>query len=286
MFLFRFNLFWEVLVFLNDTEFVFPPEIPAKYKRRCRQRNGNILWIASERHKDPYYTNRTSLKEGMWICQDDFTPRGNVAPTVFGISLPPNPFIESLPILNSWSLTTLHVRVAYHGTSKESFKEIVHSELKCTYGMLGTGIYIGSFWKACRFAARDQLYQEREHPTIMRILWACEDSDILHFPRSFLDGYCLCARCYLTPEQKPFCAHVADFTRNAKFPPEKPLFKGVWKAGQLLPCKYPSGKWVTQNEEWIINPSLLLGIQQAIELDKSTIARPHYDPLQRNIGVL
>ena len=272
-------------MFANDT-FVFPIELPIKYVDRCKARFKNSVWINSNRHTTPHYTTTESLKDGLWVCEDDFTPRGNVSAAVFGIALPQNPFIENRSLLDSWASPTLRVRVAYHGTSKEAFKEIVHSELKCTFGMLGTGVYIGSFWKACRFAARDQVYQEREFPTVMRILWSCEDSDILHFPRSYINGYCFCARCYLNPEQKPYCAHVADFTRDAQFPPVKPLGQGHWKAGQLFPCKYPSGKWVTQNEEWIVNPSIIIGIQQAMQLDKTSLARPHYDPLQRNIRVL
>lgn len=285
MYLFRFNLFWEVLVLLEDRKWVYPSYVPLKYIGRCKTSSGDTYWVNSKRHTETYCTNVEALKDGMWICEDDFTPRGNVGATVFGMPLPPNPFPLHQDQLSTWA-TGINVRVAYHGTSKECFKQIVKSELKCTFGMLGTGIYVGSFWKACRFAARDQSYEIRSNPTVLRILWTCKEEDILMFPRKFIDGYCFCAKCYLNPEQQPFCAHVADFTRDAKFPPQKPYGKGPWKAGQLFPCKYPSGKWVTQNEEWIINPSLVLSIEQAMELDKDSLRKPHYDPLQRDILVV
>jgi len=285
MYLLRFTTFWEVLVCLDETKWVFPTSMPSKYANRCKASSGEYHWVDSRRHTEPYFTNSKVLKEGMWICEDDFTPRGNVDAAVFGMPLPPNPFQGAQEFFDCWA-KGIKVRVAYHGTSKECFKQIAKSELKCTFGMLGTGIYVGSFWKACRFAARDQAYELRTDPTVLRVLWTCDEDDILMFPRKTSDGYCLCGRCYLNPEQKPYCAHVADFTRDAKFPPQKPYGRGPWKAGQLFPCKYPSGKWATQNEEWIINPSLLVSLEQAMELDGSTLEKPHYNPLQRNIKVI
>jgi hypothetical protein len=301
MYIVRFQDFWEVfVVYKHATEleqlhelsqvkqantqscWTFPEEVPQKYKNRIIKSEQDFVWVHSLRHTEPYYACRSTLKDGLWICSDDFIPRGETFPAVFGCPLPPlNPFETS--VLEQWAPSQCRIRVAYHGTSREAFCAIAASGFKSTFGMLGTGVYVGSFWKACRFAARDQLYQEREHPTVMRLLWKCNEEDILKFPRSLVDGFCLCAKCYSNPEQRVFCAHTYDWSANSSFPPPKPFYRGPWKAGQLLPCKYASGKWVTQNEEWVLNSSLIQGIAQAVQLDRTSISKPHYDPLQRNI---
>jgi hypothetical protein len=284
MFIVRFQDYWEVLVLYDAKHWKLPSEIPAKYLSRVLKRDQTELfvWVHSIRHTDPYYASSSTFKDGLWICKDDFTARGGVPPSVFGCPISAkNPCDHS--ILEQWSPTLCHIRVAYHGTSREAFHSIATHGFNNTFGMLGTGIYVGSFWKACRFAARDQQYQEREQPIVIRLLWKCREEDILKFPRSFEDGFCLCSKCYGNPEQKAFCAHTYDWSANSSFPPPKPFYRGSWKAGQLLPTKYPSGKWATQNEEWVLNASLIQGIAQAVQLDRSSIARPHYDPLQRNI---
>jgi len=281
---FRHNGYWEVLIVLRGStrRWEYPPSIPAKYASRIKAQSTVGCWVESAAHAKPYYTNCDLLQDGMWVCKDDFEPRGGVAPAVFGIPLPPSPFG---PELEQWK-SGPEVRVAYHGTSRENFESISSTGLRCTLGMLGEGVYLGSFWKACRFAARGQDYKERTYPTVVRVLWQCAEEDILKFPRKWIDGWCLCGKCYVNKEQREYCAHTYDWKADSKCPPPKPYYAGPWKAGQLLPCKYPSGKWVTQNEEWVLNPSCILSICQAVQLDMTTIARPHYDPLQRNIGIL
>lgn len=278
---FRHNGYWEVLIVLRD-KWEYPSKLPDKYAARVKACSKVGYWVESAAHSQPYYTNRKLLQDGLWVCQDDFVPRGGVSAAVFGISLPENPFS---PQLELWK-PSLQVRVGYHGTSRENFESICSSGLRCTPGMLGDGVYLGSFWKACRFGARGQDYVERAFPTVVRVVWKCSDDDMLVFPRKWIDGWCLCAKCYLNQEQRQYCAHTYDWKIDSKFPPPKPYCGGPWKAGQLLPCKFPSGKWVTQNEEWVLNPSCIQSICQAVQLDMSTIARPHYDPLQRNIGIV
>ena len=280
---FRFQEFWEVLLVLEGQSWVVPATPPSKYSSRVLRSEGTTHWISSQRHTQPYYTNTSLLSsDGMWACESDFVARGGVPPALFGMALPSNPF-DGLTLLESWKSSLYQVRVAYHGTSREAFHAISVHGFKCTLGMLGNGIYVGSFWKACRFAARNQEYQERASPTLIRMLWKCNDADILHFPRKWIDGWCLCGKCYLS-EFKTYCAHTYDWSMEAVAPPPKPG-GGVWKAGQLFPCKAPSGKWVTQNEEWVLNPECVHSIQQAVQLDMTSIARPHYDPLQRDIRI-
>jgi hypothetical protein len=285
MFIVRFLGFWELLIVLEEV-WTLPSCLPQKYESRVKAKKvhsaGEVMWVNSLRHAKPAFTGQAMLKgTGLWICPGDLVPLGGVSPCVFGIPLDPSITFSGLE-LDKWAVPK-QVRVAYHGTSRELFSKISEGGLKCTYGMLGTGVYVGSFWKACRFACRGQDYVEKPNPTVFRVLWECQEDDILKFPRKFIDGYCLCAQCYKNPDQKAYCAHTYDWEANSKHPPPNPLSKRPWKAGQLLPCKYPSGKWATQNEEWVLNPSTIVALTEAVELDTRTIAGPHYDPLQRNI---
>jgi hypothetical protein len=288
-FIVRFLDFWELLVILEDELWILPTLLPSKYESRIKAKNQRgqhtIVWVDSTRHAKPAFTCQKIVKGGMWICQGDLVAFGGVSPCVFGIPLHPSITFEGLE-LEQWALSKKHVRVAYHGTSRELFSTISESGLKCTFGMLGTGVYVGSFWKACRFACRGQDYVEKLHPTVFRVVWECAEDDILKFPRKFIDGFCLCAQCFGNPDQKSYCAHTADWEASSKHPPQKPLYKGPWKAGQLFPCKYPSGKWATQNEEWVLNPSLIVALTEAVQINTTTVSGPHYDPIQRNIKFL
>jgi len=182
-------------------------------------------------------------------------------------------------------------RVAYHGTSYENYQGICAEGFKCSFGMLGTGVYLGSFWKACRFAARDQHYKFRETPSVLRVVWTCEDQDMLNFPRKIM--YCFCADCSLRPEQRYFCGHTLDWQADAKIYPEKAPIDRVegqgirYWAGCLKPCKFPdSEKWVTHNEEWVLNPSCILRFAECATLNLDTVEQTHYNPLQRNIKII
>jgi hypothetical protein len=42
--------------------------------------------------------------------------------------------------------------IVYHGTAKDNVKMISKEGLKPSMGMLGHAIYLGSFWKAYRYA--------------------------------------------------------------------------------------------------------------------------------------
>lgn len=289
MFIVRFLGFWELLIILEEV-WTLPKSLPSKYESRIQAQTQigehTVVWVNSARHAKPAFTGQKMLRGGgMWICSGDFVALGGVPPCVFGIPLHPSITLEGID-LEKWAQGKQHVRVAYHGTSRELFSTISEKGLKCTFGMLGTGVYVGSFWKACRFACRGQDYAEKPNPTVFRVVWECAEDDILKFPRKFIEGFCLCAQCYGNPAQKEYCAHTADWEADSKHPPQKPLYKGPWRAGQLFPCKYPSGKWATQNEEWVLNPSLILALTEAVEINTKTVSGPHYNPLQRNIEFL
>ena len=290
------HCFFELLVFLENDVLVLPSVFPEKYKSRILSTHGDsVVFLDSSAHSSSTRTNRNLLKQGIWICEGDCEPLGGVSPSVFGIPLS----LEACKAFSTHNEALVQrskvalkkTRIAYHGTSYENYLGICALGFKCTFGMLGTGVYLGSFWKACRFAARDQNYKFRETPSVLRVVWTCEDQDMLNFPRKIM--YCFCGECYMRPEQRSFCGHTMDWQDDAKVFPEKvPVdrIKGqgtrYW-AGSLKPCKFPdSDKWVTQNEEWVLNPTCIIRLAECATLNLDSVEQTHHNPLQRNIKIL
>lgn len=210
--------------------------------------------IESRVHRDIPLRSRNSLN-GFWITRDDLTPRGGVR-SVFGIPL------DDI----AWPVSTSFVKVAYHGTALENIESIRKTSLRASFGQMGTGVYIGSFWKASRFAGRDQSYQFRKNPLVLRIL--CLRENMISFPRL---EECSCKLCEeKSPEQKRAAGHTLHYMDTC---------------AELRLGQFSSGKWITQNEEWVIPQSFILRISEGVELKKESIARPHYDPLQRDIEI-
>ena len=293
--------FFEVLVFLEKETLVIPSVFPEKYKGRIiaskSEAEDTLTLIESAAHCSSTRTNKLLLKQGIWICEGDCESLGGVSPSVFGIALSVEAYIA---LKTHWDFLVQNykgkeslkkTRVAYHGTSYENYLGICTHGFKCTYGMLGTGIYLGSFWKACRFGARDQNYKFRDNPSVLRVVWTCEDQDMLQFPRKIM--YCFCAECYLRPEQRSFCGHTLDWQADAKVFPEKMPVDRIegqdtrYWAGSLKPCKFPeSEKWVTQNEEWVLNPTCIIRLAECATLNLDSVEQTHYNPLQRNIKII
>jgi hypothetical protein len=302
----RLNTIWEFLVFLIEDKLSLPVHIPSQYSHRILKHDSESEWcvIQSKVHPTSTRTSMDLLAKGIWICEGDCQAFGNVGPSVFGVPLCQNAvktFYHHKQKLFDYQTqehgstsTWKQARVAYHGTSEENYRGICDTGFRCTFGMLGTGLYLGSFWKACRFAARDQDYKLRDSPTVLRVIWICSEEQLLLFPRPIL--YCLCAECYTRPEQRHFCAHTLDWQQHAKTYPKKTPSEYPseftpetlrYYAGFLAPCKYPqSEKYVTQNEEWVINPSCILRLAESARLNLDTVDKPHYNPLQRTIKIL
>lgn len=202
---------------------------------------------------------------GFWITRDDTTERGGMR-AVFGIPLHPD-VCSSFGMLGGFLSFPSPVMVAYHGTSKANYASIQQHGLHATHGQLGKGLYIGSFWKACRFAGRDQTYTLRSDPIVLRILWT---GTIQVYPSSVA---CPCSMCSAKPEEKRLtCDHLK-----------------VWNnfdAGQLRIGQYSDGKWITQNEEWCVAPSCILRLGEMVDIDPASISGPHYDPTQRTIRIV
>lgn len=257
----------ELYLSYKDGQFALPHKIPTRFAERCTA-VGAALEIQSSPLPQSTLQNKKVFQDfGVWITRDDCTLRGGLkVPTVYGIAIDGS-------VVSAWGRLpepSVIVRVGYHGTSLECWDSIRKSELRPSLGQMGHGVYLGSFWKACRFAARDQAYKWRDRGVLLRVLWEARGEELL-VPRSIP---CPCdTLCKGRPyEQRLISAHELVWTDSGW---------GTLQVGQL-----PSGKWITHNEEWVTAPANVLRLCEAVEIDKSSVSGEKYDPLQRNIECL
>lgn len=258
----------------SDAERVFdlPDELPERFASRIRQRvSATRVFVDSICHQKPVITDVASLARcGIWLCKSDADLRGGVADlgvvataSVFGIPL-------SFRLATSLAGLACASRVVYHGTAEANFEGIARNGFLATFGQLGTGVYLGSFWKACRFAGRDQAYTMRKDPLVFRVL-VCSSVAVTTYPKA--ESACGCELCSAKPRDRAAaCAHDV-----------------VWKpgsCGSLQVGKYNDGTWITKNEEWVYAREDIVRIAEAVRIDRGSIAGPHYDPLQRDVRIL
>jgi hypothetical protein len=267
----------EVFVTMQGGVFDFPARIPKKYRGRTRSTDSPFV---HEVLSTPFDTITPACRvsfeaHGMWITEDDTVPKGNVDARVFGIPL-------SSDVCAAWSAVPVEaskagawrVRVGYHGTDVSALPSICTNSLKPSLGQLGFGVYVGSFWKACRFAVRDQDYSFRSNPVVVRVLWLCNTQKQLVFPQK---SPCPCSTfCALKSEEKRrACGHELHWLTEER-----------WQNGFLPPSQFSDGKWITRNEEWVMPTSALERLQQVVRINVESVNGPNYDPEQRNIEII
>ena len=130
----------------------------------------SVLTVHLTDSKKPLITPKRSYADiqtnGIWICSSDAVMRGNTS-SVYGVPLDPSilslrPDISQIyDLLNVPGSVDNEPIVVYHGTDRSLVKSILAEGLKPSYGMLGTAVYLGSFWKAFRFATLTQDYKKR-----------------------------------------------------------------------------------------------------------------------------
>lgn len=248
----------ELWAVLGDTAWDLPDAVPERFRGRTTSTHG-VLMVDS-RPAGATATNRRSLqRNGLWLLHADAVPRGGVEPRVFGIGMTPR-LVEALRALPHGN-----VLVAYHGTEAENLHSIAASGLWPTKGQLGFGAYVGSFWKACRFAARTQDYAPRKAPLVIRCI--VRASSVTQYPRAGWE--CTCGTC-VARGTGAFCDHAR-----------------VWDAGvgELRVMRTWADHWTTRNEEWVVAPREV-ACREAVLLDRASIRGPQYDPLQRDIQIL
>ena len=257
----------QLFVHLNHRhEFDLPGAVPDRFVPRAVQVNVRCYNVDSIAYETTTMSNLHSLQlNGIWITRDDSVPRGKTVPSVFGIPL------TDRAVLALQGLPQSTVRVGYHGTSYEAWKSIQKQNLlKPSIGQLGTGTYIGSFWKATRFALRDQAYEWRPSNAVFRVLWICNALD--SYPKD--RHWCTCVTYCSTKikEKASACDHLRDWTAKDE------QFNGA----ELRIGQYTDGTWITQNEEWVVNPASILRLAEAVQVQQESACQTRYDPHQRN----
>lgn len=105
--------------------------------------------------------------EGVWIVADDTIKKGDFKPEgvegkrqFFGMEIDEQ--CEIINLFDSFLNPTIKVLSLYHGTNQENMSQIIQNGYKETEGMLGKGVYMGTFWKGARFACFDKKYVKRK----------------------------------------------------------------------------------------------------------------------------
>lgn len=162
-------------------------------------------------------TKANILSDGMWLVESDWIPKGGVpghvpgVATAFGVPV----YGFEAATMAAWRAINdaLHVDalqapiVVYHGTAKDSVKKIVKETLQPTFGMFGTAVYFGSFWKAYRFAVLTQDYADREGATFRCLAFWRH----VHVRNSTTRPTCDCTTCN---GAVTYSDHLATWTRK------------------------------------------------------------------------
>jgi hypothetical protein len=149
--------------------------------------------------------------------------------------------------------TTPEPMVLYHGTSAAAAKSIVKQRrlLPSATGMLGSGVYMGSFWKAARFATWDAHYTPR------------------------VEGWVVMALAFVDPSAVKIIGTKKDaLCAKRDFPKVPP--------GRVYHCTSSSG--VVKNEEWCAAPNVV-AVRHCAKLDATTVNADKHDPLARTARI-
>jgi hypothetical protein len=193
--------FLEFYLYWDGSYLTWPHERVARFEKRILKEHtlDPSQWTSS--YLDPNYESSITLlfvdstattkvvkrtkediqNDGIWSVYDDTVPKGNFSDpsqnievesqsTLYGIPIDPNIWrilcfgLKHMYGTSPWSECRIQEDplVVYHGTDKQIVPSIIKEGLKPTFGMLGTGIYFGTFWKSFRFATRTQDYVKRE----------------------------------------------------------------------------------------------------------------------------
>lgn len=230
-----------------------------------------------------------AVRELVWLVKDDFIGKGSFVPqhvknkcVYFDTKISTRDSLKILRhghdirILLGCNLDPLSL---YHGSGGDSKDSILYNGLFPSFGMLGDGVYLGTFFKACRYASRHQDYSLRTEGFIFRCLVFVSQCNITEYPN--LTHACKCHKCivessgfervsdHLSLWNTKMGCGVAITVSDSAF--------GFKKSGEP--------KYLVKNAEWAFQPEFVC-VQEFAPLDLSSVMGPHYHPLQRNCKVL
>ena len=241
--------------------------------------SGPIRLCATSSAAPPGIQKRTFAdihKDGFWAVYHDSVPKGGpIGPSVavvFGIPVAArvhtalyHGIVEAYAAVRDiWPDVSIEHDpwAIYHGTAKSSLGSIMKEGLKPSFGMLGHAVYLGTFWKAFRFATLTQDYQKRPG-AVIRVLgfWTKK----LGYRTQFNDP-CRCSRC--GPKGCPLADHEARWHT---------LF------GHTAVWAIPYAGGPIKNEEYacIDTTTLLMDT-----VGYATATTDHHEPLNRDFTIL
>jgi hypothetical protein len=285
--------FAEVLVM--GQPLASPSSVPSRYAQRSAkvgEVGGRAVYeVSSAVFAQPVQLNAASLEtQGIWIVPADARPMGAIpddgvpsAVAVLGIALAHSEQELQKVCACVHAANSTPDCVLYHGTSTTAWPSIQASGLQHSQGMLGAGVYLGSFWKAARFAARTQTYQLREQgeALVARVYCFCP---VLDDWTTRTETYaCACAECSRARalggaalERSVFTDHESRWALNAEC-------SGVHMPSRK--SRVDPSLWIVRNAEWCLRAACCR-VQNAALLDMQSVVRERYDPLQRSQRIL
>lgn len=215
------------------------------------------------------------LRGGVFVFDAELEPVGGFdalrpRAVVYGYPIAPDVAAEVRRARSTrpWWPPADAVAIVYHGTTAAAAASIVSSGFLPTHGMLGRGVYMGTFWKAVRFAARDAAYALRR----------TADTGVLRcaLPRSFrwkvasVTDVCACAACAAAARRPLLADHDSSWARSG--------YDGLW----LDPSATLGSKGIAvRNAEGVVgDPAALVCVDWG-QIDVSTEATARYEPLRR-----
>jgi hypothetical protein len=252
----------------------------------------HIRLTSSVAHKGPIRKTRDDiLAHGTWCSFHDWSQQGGpVGPsksTYFGI-----------PVENFLDYTFLYTirkiydyakqywpdvdyynepRVVYHGTAQESVRSIVASGLVPSFGMLGTAVYFGTFWKAFRFATRTQDYTKRSGAILRYYTFWPKVS--YKSPR---DSPCECTKCKKLVAKRGIPKKEKDFNQVAvRFSDHEALWHTRHGFDAIL--AFPVQDGPIKNAEFAA-PSDVYCLLDSIGHAESLTE--HHEPFNRDVTIL
>jgi hypothetical protein len=271
-----------------------PIVLPERYANRISNNfkldNVNIYVVKSCYDNEILSIDLQLLKKnnGIWVIKNDFEKKGGFGDLMNGIaqfmSVPIDDF--SLLLINKtysclfehfkkFYTTFINPISLYHGTSLENIKNIKEHGLQVSKdGMLGSAIYFGTFWKACRFSSKTQDYKDIDNGCIIRTIVLTEFIQIV--PRN--NWKCECKKCFELGTNAwgvDICDHDSKW---------KKTHDGIH--AQVIPNLCIQQKCALRNEEWAVKETVGLILTHFAQIDNSTLPKPHYDPFWRKTKIL
>lgn len=183
----------------------------------------------------------------------------------------------------------------YHGCDAAVVPCIQRHGLATSHGMLGRAAYVGTWWKATRYAARDAAtYAWRTEGAVVR-LYLLPRRGVAEF-----DGRgtpCPCAACEATRARTAAAAATRGW--SPQYDGERTRIAdhgGAWQRGAdvahvgVVRCHDGGSRrvlWASRNDEWAVaDPAAACELACVVTLDLRSMAAPHWDPLQRDQTIL